>query len=421
MFRSVLPEGTILASGQAMTHPGAMISFGMTGRDFQAQCFEKRVHLQRAAVASGLYSWADLDAVLAQIEPGEPFVKLYNRGAVAAEAYTRESIGLGTVRRRLDKVRFYAQLRGGATLVLNRFEEHAPLARRLCLEVARHAGQPTTSNAYVSFGGRGTFGRHWDTHDVFALQLIGRKRWQVYAPTFPLPLSHQTSDGAQPDLTAAPVLDCTLETGDMLYVPRGWWHQTLPLEEGSFHLSVGVYAPTMCDYLMWFCSRHLPMQEFARRAFTPAASDAELHELLRELGRAALDPARRAEFQFELAARERSSSALNLGLFVDPAATPLGPDSHVSLATYCASPLANGAMLVNGALLSLDPVSASVVEVLADGALSFSALCARLAQVPVHAVHRAVLDLAQHDVVTIVTGHGLRATGDGQIKNGLTR
>ena len=378
-----------------------MISFGMTAREFQAGCFEKRVHLQRAAAAEGLYCWADLDSSLLQIEPGGPFLKLFNRGPVPPEAYARESVELGMVRRRLDKVRFYAQLRGGATLVLNRFEEHSSLARQLCLEVARHAGHQTTSNAYVSFGGRGTFGRHWDTHNVFAIQLIGRKRWQVYPPTFALPLSHQTSDAAQPDVTAAPVLDCTLETGDMLYVPRGWWHQTLPFEAGSLHLSVGVYAPTMYDYLMWFCSRHLSMQTPARRAFTPAVEADELHALMRELGRSALDPGHRSEFLRELAARERTSSELNLALFSDPAATHLHADAHVVLTTSRTTPLANGAMFVNGAQLSLDPVSATVVSMLGGGSLSFGALCSRLADVPVHAVHRAVLDLAQHDVVTI--------------------
>lgn len=142
---------------------------------------------------------------LHRIEPTAPVFQLFNGGLIAEDRYTDVVMELGAPRRRLGKGRFYAELRAGATLVVNGFEHYSLAALRLCAEVRRFSGAPTAGNAYFSIGGRGTFGRHWDTHEVFALQLIGRKRWQVFAPSFPLPLGMHRSErrGALPRHTGS--------------------------------------------------------------------------------------------------------------------------------------------------------------------------------------------------------------------------
>jgi ribosomal protein L16 Arg81 hydroxylase len=379
-----------------------MLTFDISASQFRADYFEKSVRLQKGALRSQPLAWTDLDQLLGQIELAEPAIKLFNRGLIPTQAYVEETIELGQRRRRLHKARFYGQMRNGATLVINRFESHSQIARRLCAQVASFARLQSTSNAYLSFGGQGTFGKHWDTHDVFAIQLIGRKRWQVFEPTFPLPLSFQTSEGVAPDQVSHPVLDCVLEAGDVLYVPRGWWHQTLPLEEGSFHLSVGTYAATLHDYLLWVCSRCLPSQQAARRAFDPSADDDEvLAELSQHLGEALRNPAAREAFGRELAQRERLSSEFRLGLFVDPASKGLCGTELIRLTSFDPQPFGRPEVLVNGARLELDPVSHAVVATVRDSALVFDVLCARLGEVPRDRLQRAVLDLAQHELVTI--------------------
>ncbi len=379
-----------------------MLTFDITASQFRSDYFERKVRLQKGALNGRSLTWTDLDELLYQIEPGEPIVKLFNRGPVPEQIYTEESIEFGQRRRRLHKVRFYDQMRKGATLVINRFENYSIAARQLCAEIASFTGLQTMSNAYLSFGGGGAFGRHWDTHDVFAMQLIGRKRWQVFAPTFPLPLSHHTSDRATPDVAAVPVLDCVLEAGDLLYLPRGWWHQTFPLEEGSLHLSVGSYVATVYDYLMWVCSRQWPEFQGARAAFdTSAMRHDVLDELMRSLSAAVRDSALRAEFQKELAQRERLNSEFRLGLFLDPASTSLRGASVVRLTSCYPQGGGQAEVLVNGARLRLDPVSHAVVNALHDSALLFDVLCTRIRNMSREQIQRAVLDLAQHEVVTI--------------------
>jgi ribosomal protein L16 Arg81 hydroxylase len=198
-------------------------------------------------------------------------------------------------------------LGSGATLVLNGMEARSSIARRLSRAVSEFAGFLTLSNAYVSFGGSGSFGAHWDTHDVVVLQQVGRKRWRVYPPTFPLPLPAQTSRESGQVVKSQPRLDIVLEAGDLLYLPRGWWHEVTPLAEPSVHLSVGVYVPSVFDALEWLCRRVLPQELAARRgAIDEATATHDLTALLDSLQRAVAEPGLLAEFHRELATYHQS-------------------------------------------------------------------------------------------------------------------
>src|ERR1700761_8265236 len=123
-----------------------MVDFGMTPQEFHDTLLEKRFHLRRAAEPERPFDWPDLDALLHQIEPVEPFFRLFVDGPVPAETYTREAMESGLRRRRLIPDRFTRLMAGGATLVINRMEMFSVEARRLCAEVERFAGYQTTAN-----------------------------------------------------------------------------------------------------------------------------------------------------------------------------------------------------------------------------------------------------------------------------------
>jgi ribosomal protein L16 Arg81 hydroxylase len=152
---------------------------------------------------------------------------------------------------------------------------------------------------------------------VFAFQLIGSKRWKVYPPTFPYPLSNHTSAqlGQQSPLT--PVLDCQLETGDLLYIPRGWWHQVTPLDQPSFHLSVGLFVPTVFDYLMWVMSRALPQNPSARQGLLSRESLNDLAAVIQSATAAAMDPVYVAEFLKMLSEQRRPTTEIDASMLAN--------------------------------------------------------------------------------------------------------
>jgi ribosomal protein L16 Arg81 hydroxylase len=242
----------------------------------------------------------DIEQILRSVEPLSPGVQLFDRGRISEGEFTRWAINDGVPRRYLDE-RFRRLLENGATLVLNSVEMHSAAARRLSEEVGQFSGFPVCSNAYLSFGGEGSFGAHWDTHDVVVLQLVGRKRWRVGAPTFPLPLPAHTSRASGQATPRLAALDVLLEAGDVLYLPRGWWHEVTPLAEPSLHLSVGIYVPSVFDALGLLCRRTLPPQIAARRgAIDEAATARDLETLIDVLRSALADRALMTRLQDEL-------------------------------------------------------------------------------------------------------------------------
>lgn len=272
--------------------PRATIDFGLNPAEFRERLFEKDCWLARGALpAEDRFGMADIEQVLRNIEPVSPELQLFDRGPISEGEFTQWAYSGGVPRRCLDE-RFRTRVANGATLVLNNLEAHSDCARRLTEEVRHFTGFPARSNAYVSFGGSGSFGSHWDTHDVVVLQLVGRKRWRVGPPTFPLPLPGQTSrrsGHAAPQLSA---LDVSLDAGDVLYLPRGWWHEVTPLPEPSLHLSVGIYVPSVFDALNWLCKRVLPLELAARRsALDEAGTASDLSELVDALQSALGDAA----------------------------------------------------------------------------------------------------------------------------------
>ncbi|EPH1775108.1 JmjC domain-containing protein, partial [Acinetobacter baumannii] len=121
----------------------------------------------------------------------------------------------------------------------------------------------------ISYGNEddSSFRAHWDTRDVFVLQLVGRKKWILYEPNFEYPLPSQQSKDMEHVVkcpTTEPYMDVILEEGDLLYVPRGWWHDPVPCGERTVHLSVGTYAIYRNDYLHWIIQNILPSYPEAR-------------------------------------------------------------------------------------------------------------------------------------------------------------
>lgn len=86
----------------------------------------------------------------------------------------------------------------------------------------------------------GSVGPHFDSYDVFLLQVGGKKRWQISGQT-----DLSLIDGAPLKLLQhfVPEQEWVLEHGDMLYLPPRFAHHGVALEAGQTW-SIGFRAPT---------------------------------------------------------------------------------------------------------------------------------------------------------------------------------
>ncbi|MEU9489066.1 cupin domain-containing protein [Streptomyces decoyicus] len=117
-------------------------------------------------------------------------------------------------------------------------------------------------NAYASWSAQEGFGTHWDDHDVIVVQVEGSKHWRIYGPTQIAPMHRDSAHPeAPPEL---PIADLVLGPGDVLYLPRGWWH-AVAADQGvrSLHLTCGLTPHTGADLIGWL-SETLPDREQVR-------------------------------------------------------------------------------------------------------------------------------------------------------------
>ena len=201
---------------------------------------------------AGFRDLLDLDGIddlLSRRGLRTPFIRMAKAGQVLDSSSFTAPGGVGAEigdQVRDDKV---AALFGdGATVVLQALHRTWPPVIDFCTRLAAELGHPVQANSYITPPSSRGFSAHYDVHDVFVLQLAGRKHWTIHAPVLADPLRDQgwgqRSAAVAAAAEAPPVIDAVLEPGDALYLPRGWLHAATALGEMSAHLTVGIHVVT---------------------------------------------------------------------------------------------------------------------------------------------------------------------------------
>lgn len=241
---------------------------------FSAEVWGRQASLSRSADLghgrfTDLLTLDDVDDLLSRRGLRTPFLRVARDGrTVPSGGFTRGG-GVGaTIADQVADDRLARLFTSGSTLVLQGLHRtHGPLLD-FARELSADLGHPVQMNAYVTPPQNRGFDAHYDTHDVFVLQVAGRKRWVVHRPTAPLPTPSMPWTDHRDDVTAAtqvdPQLDVTLEPGDALYLPRGYVHAASALGGVSAHITVGIHPWTrrhVADEILSGLSAALPLRE----------------------------------------------------------------------------------------------------------------------------------------------------------------
>lgn len=165
--------------------------------------------------------WRGINEMYQRANPADDLFKFRKGPLIPKEHYVEAFNDIGRKRYRFNKAAVYEYLKDGATLVYNRINNE-PFSDDIAKQVARFAQAHTVVSGYLAFGDDASYKNHWDTRDVFAVQLVGKKHWSLSAPNFEMPLYMQQSK----DLPHIPEpetadMEVVLEAGDILYIPRG--------------------------------------------------------------------------------------------------------------------------------------------------------------------------------------------------------
>ncbi|MGA7689079.1 MAG: cupin domain-containing protein [Jiangellales bacterium] len=218
---------------------------------FANKVWGHRAWLSRADDLPGeVADWFSVDAadeLLSRRGLRTPFVRLAKGGRIVAPNRYTGSGGVGATIG--DQVMDDAVLRlfaDGTTVVLQGVHRIWAPVGRLAAGLSVDLGHPVQVNAYITPPQSQGFASHYDTHDVFVLQVSGRKQWRVHDPVLDAPMPEEPWDQVADAVTARaaepPVIEEMLEPGDCLYLPRGFLHSATALGGTSIHLTFGVHA-----------------------------------------------------------------------------------------------------------------------------------------------------------------------------------
>lgn len=144
----------------------------------------------------------------------------------------------------------------GHTLLLRFAEKADHHLAELAHDFAHSFHTPVDIQLYCTPQGHNAFGWHYDVEEVFILQCEGSKTYTIRPNTFhpnPLVSSIPKDLGYQHEKTPQQ-LKVTLEPGDWLYIPSGWWHIAQTQTE-SLHISVGLMPSSALDVISYLPAR----------------------------------------------------------------------------------------------------------------------------------------------------------------------
>jgi bifunctional lysine-specific demethylase and histidyl-hydroxylase MINA len=217
-------------------------------------------------------SWDLLNGILDQsgIWTPQTLNLALDKAVVPLSEYTRDGVGRdGRPAPQVDFERVRALVQRGASIVLNEVETLTPGLKRITEVLSREPGGKVQANLYCSWQRRQAFAVHFDTHDVFAMQITGEKTWRIYQRHFKDPINHPAfkliDQRAHDANKGALQMEVLMRPGDLIYIPRGFYHEAMAETDATVHLSYSVVSMIGLDVIS-FLFEHAVRDEVFRGA-----------------------------------------------------------------------------------------------------------------------------------------------------------
>jgi hypothetical protein len=139
-------------------------------------------------------------------------------------------------------------------------------------------------NIYTTTGDTAGFGLHWDDHEVLVVQIAGEKSWQVRGASRVAPMFRDSERNDTPPEHI--VSEGTMVAGDVMHIPRGYWHCATRVGQGagghSTHMTFGFPRRTGASWLGWlaeWCRDDEVFRHNLHREDSPREQEQQAREL----------------------------------------------------------------------------------------------------------------------------------------------
>jgi len=249
----------------------------------------KPLHLKGAADKfAAVMSWAKLNDLLGEVTiwSQASLQLVLDKEPIPPAGYCTPAPGRDggqVLRPDPDKVK--GLLRRGATLVANDIDHLSAGLTAFSKAMEDTLQGKVQGNLYLSSRRRPGFAAHFDKHDVYAVHVEGTKTWHIYEGRAADPIAHpmfKTLGREHHERAKGRMLmEVRMEPGDLLYLPRGQYHDALVDEGGAVHVAFGVTYPIGIDVVSFLFDRMIGEPLF--RANLPRAGDAGVAPLAERL------------------------------------------------------------------------------------------------------------------------------------------
>lgn len=141
-------------------------------------------------------------------------------------------------------------------MVLDALDSFDPTMEVACRALQWWSREVVQVNTYLATNDAAGFSLHWDDHDVVIVQIAGEKSWEVRGASRPVPMYRDAEPNKEPSEDI--VWSGTMRAGDVMHIPRGYWHQATRAGRGdgySLHVTFGFVKRTGVDWLTWVADR----------------------------------------------------------------------------------------------------------------------------------------------------------------------
>ncbi len=219
-----------------------------------------------------LMPWAQLNALLGVAGHwGEENVKLILNGTPVPDDHYLDAVSTRAgMKRRADPAKIEALLAMGASLVADAAEDASFVLKRVTAMLSAQFLGTSGANVYCSFRGIQAFRSHLDLHDVFAVHCEGEKLWRIYRNRAVDPVEQHGGPDAQSEIDRAKgavLMEVRMQPGDLLYIPRGYYHDALASSDASLHVTFSVARHT--GRILFRILEELAMRDPAFGAYLP--------------------------------------------------------------------------------------------------------------------------------------------------------
>ena len=210
------------------------------------------------------------------------FLMMLNKKQINYNEFSSMSIDISGNTNRPNVNKVQKLVSKGASIILNDIEKYNSNLLKIADELQTLTNGRCQGNLYFSMASHQAFGPHFDLHDVFAIHFVGEKIWNIYENIEDAPINHPAFIiSAQERVQRAGKLidQVTLKPGDLLYIPRGQYHDALASENGAIHVAFGLTYFKPIDLMSSIWDKFI-LNKFMRKDIKPNSNRDELKNML---------------------------------------------------------------------------------------------------------------------------------------------